>query len=96
MLAAYHPHLCPSTLKGAMSQITTPDSPKSEAHTPAPSQPFGSQDGKDQSNAVYYTLQQEMRVVRKLDLNLMTLFFFLCERTLIPALSCPHRSNSGS
>lgn len=76
-----------------MSQITTPDSPKSGAHTPTPSQPFGSQDGKDQSNVVCYTPQQEMRVVRKLDLNLMTLFFFLCERTMTPALSCTHRSN---
>ncbi|KAI7780289.1 hypothetical protein LA080_016136 [Diaporthe eres] len=60
-----------------MSQITTPDSPKSEKYTPASSQPIESQDGHDQSNAVYYTPQQEARVVRKLDLNLMTLFFFL-------------------
>lgn len=79
-----------------MSQITTPDSPKSEKCTPASSQPIESQDGHDQSNAVYYTPQQEARVVRKLDLNLMTLFFFLCECNAMSALSCPHRSSPGA
>lgn len=72
-----------------MSQITTPDSPKSEAHTPAPSQPFEPQNGNDQSGAVYYTPHQEARVVRKLDINLMTLFFFLCEYNTVPAFTGP-------
>ena len=54
---------------------------------PASSQPAKSQDGRDHSSAVYYTPQQEVRVVRKLDLNLMTLFFFLCECNSVPALS---------
>jgi hypothetical protein len=79
-----------------MSQATTPDSPKSEAHVPASSQPAKPQDGHDHSSAVYYTPQQEARVVRKLDLNLMTLFFFLCECNRVPALSLPRRRNPGS
>lgn len=62
-----------------MPQITNPVSPKSEAHTHASSQAAESQHDHDHSTAVSYTPGQEARVVRKLDLNLMTLFFFLCK-----------------
>lgn len=72
-----------------MWQIMTEDSPKSETHTPASLKHVESQDGHDHSNAVCYTPHQEERVVRKLDLNLMTLFFVLCECEGTPALSWP-------
>lgn len=79
-----------------MSQITTPDSPKSETFTPASSRPIEPQDGHDQSHAVYYTPEQEARVVRKLDLNLMTLFFFLCGYNGMSALPLPHHKTPGA
>lgn len=62
-----------------MAQATTPDSPKSETHVPGSTQSVESQDDRNHSSLVYYTPRQEARVVRKLDLNLMTLVFFLCE-----------------
>lgn len=54
-----------------------------ETDTPSTSQPDESQDGHGHDNpggAVDTgTPEEEARVVRKLDLHLMTLFFFLCE-----------------
>jgi hypothetical protein len=87
-----------------MTSATTPDSPKSEAyyapdplaHAPRPSD-AESRDGHAHGSAVCYTPQQEARVVRKLDLNLMTLFFVLCECNTAPALSPdPRRRNPRS
>lgn len=56
-------------------------SPTLEPDTPATSQPDESQDGHSHGNTAVHTAREEARVVRKLDLNLMTLFFFLCEYT---------------
>lgn len=51
-----------------------------EANETAVSQPADSQDGIPQDvNLADYTPEQEARVVRKLDWNLMSLFFVLCE-----------------
>ncbi|KUI56366.1 hypothetical protein VP1G_03750 [Cytospora mali] len=52
-----------------------PDSPKLEANVSATSPQDGPQ--PDDSLASDHTTRQEARVVRKLDMNLMTLFFFL-------------------
>lgn len=49
-------------------------SSKFEMGAPAASQPDESHDGPAVGSS-----QEEGRVVHKLDLNLMTLFFFLCE-----------------
>ncbi|KAK2597667.1 hypothetical protein N8I77_012438 [Diaporthe amygdali] len=70
-------NLSASTRSQERKEITNPVSPKSEAHTHASSQAAESQNDHDHSTAVSYTPGQEARVVRKLDLNLMTLFFFL-------------------